>query len=126
MSQAILFDEVTAMSAATRPKLSNALPKEQVLAAAMDYFKNDELAATTWMNKYALRNSKGELTELDPADTHRRMAREFARIERSYGPLTPEKQASNFSTASATSCRKAVSWLPWGMIRDLLRSAIAL
>jgi ribonucleoside-diphosphate reductase alpha chain len=94
MSQAILFDEVTAMSAATRPKLSNSFSrKSKCSLPRWTISTNDELAATTWMNKYALRNSKGELTELDPADTHRRMAREFARIERSYGPITPEKQA---------------------------------
>ncbi|MFZ1659373.1 MAG: adenosylcobalamin-dependent ribonucleoside-diphosphate reductase [Flavobacteriales bacterium] len=93
MPQAILFDAATAMTAAARPKLSTSYPQEQVLAAALEYFQNDELAATTWMNKYALRNTKGELIELTPADTHNRMAREFARIERSYEPLPAEKQA---------------------------------
>lgn len=47
----------------------------------LDYFKGDELAASTWKNKYA---AKGEVT---PDDTHRRMAKEFARIERNYTPL---------------------------------------
>jgi len=93
MPQAVLFDEATAMSETTRPKLSTSYPRPEVLAAALEYFKDDELAATTWMNKYALRDPKGELIELTPADTHRRMAREFARIERSYEPIPPEKQA---------------------------------
>lgn len=46
---------------------------------ALEYFNGDELAASTWQNKYA---AKGEET---PDDTHRRLAREFARIERKYG-----------------------------------------
>ena len=93
MPQAILFEEATSMTTAARPKPSTSYSKEEVLAAALEYFHNDELAATTWMNKYALRNTKGELIELTPADTHARMAREFARIERSYKPLPAEKQA---------------------------------
>ena len=35
--------------------------KEEVLASAMDYFHGDELAASTWVNKYALRNKEGHL-----------------------------------------------------------------
>ena len=54
---------------------------EEVLKNARTYFKGDELAATTWMNKYALRDAAGHLVEASPADMHRRMAREFARIE---------------------------------------------
>lgn len=41
----------------------------------LEYFKGDELAASTWRNKYA---AEGEQT---PDDMHRRMAKEFARIE---------------------------------------------
>lgn len=72
--------------------ISKSLTQAEVLAAALEYFQNDDLAATTWMNKYALRNRKGELIEKTPVDTHKRMAREFARIERSYKPLPAEKQ----------------------------------
>ena len=51
----------------------------------LEYFKGDELAASTWQNKYA---AKGELT---PDDTHRRLAKEFARIEEKYNwQLKPE------------------------------------
>lgn len=72
--------------------ISKSLTQAEVLAAALEYFQNDDLAATTWMNKYALRNAKGELIEKTPVDTHKRMAREFARIERSYKPLPAEKR----------------------------------
>lgn len=44
----------------------------------LEYFKGDELAASTWQNKYS---AKGEVT---PDDTHRRLAKEFARIEEKY------------------------------------------
>ncbi len=69
------------------------LTSEEVLKNALAYFKGDELAATTWMNKYALRNSDGQLVEGSPADMHRRMAREFARIEAKYAPLSAEKKS---------------------------------
>jgi len=42
------------------------------------------MAADVWKDKYAIRNDKGELEEETPADMHRRLAREFARIEVSY------------------------------------------
>ena len=58
--------------------------REEVLEASIKYFDQDDLAATTWINKYALRNKSGELMELTPDDMHRRMAREFARKELEY------------------------------------------
>lgn len=56
----------------------------EVFAEAIRYFKNDELAATTWINKYAMKNKSGMFLETTPDDMHRRMALEFARIERKY------------------------------------------
>ena len=67
--------------------------KEEVLAAAMAYFHGDELAASTWVNKYALRNREGDLVEASPADMHRRMAREFARIEARQIALPADRRA---------------------------------
>jgi len=57
---------------------------EQVLKSSISYFKGDELAATTWMNKYAVKNNTGEFVELSPDDMHKRMAKEFGRIEADY------------------------------------------
>ncbi len=54
---------------------------EEVLHAAIEYFHGDELAATTWMNKYAVKDAKGHYYELTPDDMHWRMAREFAKME---------------------------------------------
>lgn len=44
----------------------------------LEYFKGDELAASTWRSKYAAEK------EQTPDDTHRRLAREFARVESDY------------------------------------------
>lgn len=48
------------------------------MSKLLEYFKNDELAANVWQSKYA---QEGEVT---PDDMHKRMAKEFARIEESY------------------------------------------
>ena len=75
----------TAVQPSTDRSTPRTFSKEEVVARSLAYFKGDELAATTWVNKYALRNAEGELLEDTPAAMHRRMAREFARIEAKYG-----------------------------------------
>ncbi len=65
--------------------------KEEVLDHALAYFGGDELAATTWVNKYALRDGEGKFVESSPADMHWRMAREFARIEASYRAIPADR-----------------------------------
>lgn len=57
---------------------------QEVLNACLDYFNNDELAATTWINKYCLKDSDGNYLEKTPDDMHKRMAKEFARMEAKY------------------------------------------
>src|SRR5690606_39202735 len=69
----------------------------EVKDAAMDYFGGDELAATTWMNKYAVKNERGQFTEKTPADMHRRMAGEFARIERKFDTAAEGRPKSGLS-----------------------------
>lgn len=58
--------------------------REDVLKETIKYFNGDTLAAEVWVNKYALKDSDGNLFELTPDDTHKRMAKEFARIEKNY------------------------------------------
>ena len=73
-------------------KAPMALPYEKVLEAATDYFKGDGLAASVWMNKYALKNSDGDIFELSPDQMHHRLASEIARIEQKYpNPLSEDK-----------------------------------
>ncbi len=57
---------------------------EEAMAASLEYFKGDELAASVWINKYAMKDSFGNLYEHSPEDMHWRLANEFARIESSY------------------------------------------
>ncbi|MDC0204361.1 adenosylcobalamin-dependent ribonucleoside-diphosphate reductase [Flavobacteriales bacterium] len=57
---------------------------KEVLESSIAYFNGDELAATTWMNKYAMKDNNGEFVELSPNDMHKRMAKEFGRIEADY------------------------------------------
>lgn len=65
---------------------------EDVLREATAYFKGDTMAANVWINKYALKNSANHLFELTPADMHRRLASEIARIESKYpNPLSNDE-----------------------------------
>jgi ribonucleoside-diphosphate reductase alpha chain len=65
---------------------------EEVLSASTVYFNGDTLAANVWMNKYALKDSDGNIYELTPDHMHRRLAREVARIEKKYpNPLTEDE-----------------------------------
>ncbi len=57
---------------------------DEALAASKDYFKGDELAATVWLSKYALKDSFGNIYECTPDDMIYRLAKEFARIESKY------------------------------------------
>ena len=71
---------------------SRPYPREEILKASREYFGGDELAATVWMSKYALKNSDGEIFERTPDDMHRRIASELARIEKKYpNPVSEEK-----------------------------------
>lgn len=54
----------------------------EALKESLDYFKGNELAAKVFIDKYALRNEKDELLESNPDQMHRRIAKEFARIEK--------------------------------------------
>jgi ribonucleoside-diphosphate reductase alpha chain len=66
-------------------------PVEEVRKMATVYFKGDELAANVWLNKYALKDSQGNLYELTPDEMHWRIAHEIARIEKKYpNPVSAE------------------------------------
>lgn len=65
---------------------------DEAFRASMEYFGGDELAARVWANKYALKDSFGNIFEQTPADMHWRIAREVARIENHYpNPLTEQQ-----------------------------------
>ena len=62
---------------------------DEAFEASLQYFKGDELAARVWVNKYALKDSYGNIYEKTPDDMHQRLASEIARIENKYAnPLS--------------------------------------
>ncbi len=68
---------------------------EEALASSTAYFKGDDLAAKVWINKYALKDTEGNLYELNPDDMHHRIASELARIERHYPILCQNRRSMN-------------------------------
>ncbi|MCZ4695526.1 adenosylcobalamin-dependent ribonucleoside-diphosphate reductase [Ancylomarina euxinus] len=65
---------------------------EEAFKASLDYFRGDELAARVWLNKYALKDSYGNIYEKTPDDMHRRIASEIARVEKKYlNPLSEDE-----------------------------------
>ena len=65
---------------------------DEAFNASLEYFAGDELAARVWVNKYAMKDSFGNIYELSPSDMHQRIAREIARIENNYpNPVTEEQ-----------------------------------
>jgi ribonucleoside-diphosphate reductase alpha chain len=64
---------------------------DEAVEASIGYFNGDELAARVWANKYALKDSFGNLYEKTPDDMHHRLAREIRRVEMKYkNPLPME------------------------------------
>lgn len=65
---------------------------EEAFQATLAYFDGDELAARVWVNKYAMKDSFGNIYEKSPADMHHRLSAEMARIERKYPNPVPEEE----------------------------------
>lgn len=66
---------------------------EEILASSTEYFGGDTLAANVWMNKYALKDSEGNIYEKNPDEMHHRLARELHRIESRYPNPVSEEEA---------------------------------
>ena len=65
---------------------------EEASQASMNDFGGDELAARVWVNKYAMKDSFGNIYEKAPEDMHWRIANEIARIEKKYkNPMSAEE-----------------------------------
>lgn len=65
---------------------------DEAFKASLDYFNGDELAARVWVNKYAMKDSFGNIYEKSPEDMHWRIANEIARIEQKYpNPLSAQQ-----------------------------------
>ena len=62
------------------------------VAQSKIYFDGDELAATVWVSKYALKDSFGNIYESSPREMHERIAGEIERIENKYpSPLSKQE-----------------------------------
>jgi ribonucleoside-diphosphate reductase alpha chain len=57
---------------------------DEAYQASLVYFNGDDLAARVWVNKYALKDSYGNIFENTPEQMHWRIAGEIARIEQRY------------------------------------------
>ncbi|HXJ99102.1 MAG TPA: adenosylcobalamin-dependent ribonucleoside-diphosphate reductase [Gelidibacter sp.] len=66
--------------------------QQEAFDFALDYFNGDDLAARVWLNKYALKDSDGNIYESTPNDMHRRIAKEIARIEAKYENAMSEQE----------------------------------
>lgn len=65
---------------------------DDVSKASLEYFDGDELAAGVFAGKYALKDLDGNYHETNPDDMHKRLAKEFARVESKYpNPMTEEE-----------------------------------
>ncbi len=65
---------------------------DEAFNASLDYFEGDELAARVWVNKYAVKDSFGNIYEKSPTDMHWRIANEVARIEAKYpNPMSAQQ-----------------------------------
>ena len=85
-----LFDTVVLTT--TTDNIQTTYSRDEAFARTLEYFNGDELAANVWLNKYALKDSDGNLYECTPDDMQHRLAREIARVEQKYpSPLSEEE-----------------------------------
>ncbi|MBN1111879.1 MAG: adenosylcobalamin-dependent ribonucleoside-diphosphate reductase [Bacteroidales bacterium] len=68
---------------------------EEAVKESTKYFKGDELAGTVFINKYALKDSYGNIFESNPDQMHRRLASEISRIEKKYPNPMSEDEVYN-------------------------------
>ncbi|MBT8307879.1 MAG: adenosylcobalamin-dependent ribonucleoside-diphosphate reductase [Maribacter sp.] len=80
------------MTTETIPAQRKMYSQKEAYQSSLAYFKGDDLAAQVWINKYALKDSEGNIYELNPDDMHHRIAKEISRIERKYPNPLSEKE----------------------------------
>ena len=65
---------------------------EDAFQESLKYFEGDELAANVFVTKYALTDKSGNLHETTPDDMHKRLAKEYTRIEENYPNSMSEEE----------------------------------
>ena len=78
------------MSKATKADTPQKVNYNDAVAESKKYFDGDDLAATVWVSKYALKDSFGNIYEKSPREMHERIASEIERIEQKYPQPAPE------------------------------------
>jgi len=66
--------------------------KAEAIEKSTEYFNGDSLAAEVFVNKYALKDREQNILESTPEQMHRRIAAEFARIEKKYPSSISEEE----------------------------------
>ena len=80
------------MSKTTHVEAPQKVDYNDAVAESKKYFEGDDLAATVWVSKYALKDSFGNIYERSPREMHQRIAAEIERIENKYpNPLSKEE-----------------------------------
>ncbi|MDE7450746.1 MAG: adenosylcobalamin-dependent ribonucleoside-diphosphate reductase, partial [Alistipes sp.] len=80
------------MTKSTGSEAPQKVDYNDAVAESKKYFDGDDLAATVWVTKYALKDSFGNIYEKSPAEMHRRIAAEIERIERKYpNPMSSDE-----------------------------------
>lgn len=80
------------MAKVTNPSAPQKVDYNDAVAESKVYFGGDELAATVWVSKYALKDSFGNIYETSPRQMHERIAREIERIEKKYpNPMSADE-----------------------------------
>ena len=72
------------MAETTKPAEMQKVDYNEAVAQSKVYFEGDDLAATVWVSKYALKDSFGNIYESSPREMHQRIAAEIERIEQKY------------------------------------------
>ena len=80
------------MAEISTQNLRTTYSQDEAYEASLRYFGGDSLAARVWLNKYALKDSDGNLYEKTPMDMHKRIAAELHRIENKYPNPLSEKE----------------------------------
>ena len=80
------------MSKSSKAETPQKVAYADAVAESKTYFDGDELAATVWVSKYALKDSFGNIYETSPRQMHERIAAEIERIENKYpAPLSRQE-----------------------------------
>ena len=80
------------MSKATKADTPQKVNYNDAVAESKKYFDGDDLAATVWVSKYALKDSFGNIYERSPREMHERIASEIERIEQKYPNPLPKEE----------------------------------